>query len=283
MLIVLNQILVQVISFFYVILDNKYSTMRKIIIIIVIVFIDIQCFSETLDSLKSKRESLYQKYSEINIPGKELSDKDQKKVIEILKDLVIIDTRIIKEYGASDKQLKEDAAKIKQLTTDKEDLKRESERVSDYLFIIYIVGGVIVSILVLLLIFLVIYFSKYHNLKKKNHVYTDMLKESDNDRLKISKLNELITLKEQELEKQELLIQRMKNDELTLKEKIKKLEESVVELQKTHQNTSSEYNDQIEKVNINISKIEKLGRMKDLGIVTEEEFNAFKQKFLSEM
>lgn len=257
--------------------------MKKIVFILIFIFIGIYCFSETLDSLKSKRETLYQKYSEINIPGKELSDKDLTKAIEILKDLVIIDTRIIKEYGASDKQMKEDAATIKQLTTDKEDMKKERESVSDYLFIIYIAGGVIVTILVLSLIFLIIYFSRYHKLKKKNVVYTDMLKEADNDRLKISKLNELISYKEQEIGKQGLLIQQMKNEELALKEKVKKLEASVTELQKTQQGTSSEYNDQIEKVNINMSKIEKLGRMKELGIVTEEEFNTFKQKFLSEM
>lgn len=257
--------------------------MRKTVFVLFIIFLCIQGIGETLDSLKTKREMLYQKYSEINIPGKELSDKDLTKVIELLKDLVIVDTRIIKEYSNSDKELKNNALKIKELNSENETLNNEKESTTDMLFIIYIAGGVIVAILVLSFVFLFIYLLKYFKNKKKLVVYTDMLKEADNDRLKVIKMNELVSLKENEIVKLGQQIQNLNNEKLVLDDKVKKLEESVTELQKIQPGLSSEYNDQIEKVNINMSKIEKLGRMKELGIVTEEEFNTFKQKFLSEM
>ncbi|MFH0865030.1 MAG: hypothetical protein V1904_02470 [Bacteroidota bacterium] len=257
--------------------------MRKTIFVLFSIFLCIQGIAETLDSLKAKREMLYQKYSEINIPGKELSDKDLSRVIEILKDLVIVDTRIIKEYGNSDKELKDNAITINELNSENETLNKDKENTTDLLFIIYIAGGVIVAMLVLSLVFLFVYLSKYFKIKKKAAVYTAMLKEADNDRLRMTKMNELIALRENEAEKLKQQIHNLGNEKTVMDGKLKKLEESIAELQKTEPVKSNEYNGQIEKVNINMSKIEKLGRMKELGIVTEEEFNTFKQKFLSEM
>jgi DNA phosphorothioation-dependent restriction protein DptG len=111
--------------------------MKKIIFIALFVFLNMHSFSESLDSLKAKRELLYQEYSEINIPGSELSDKDIDKVVEILKDLVIVDTRIIKEYGGSDKEIKEDADKLKELGSENEALSSEKESMTG-LFVHYI-------------------------------------------------------------------------------------------------------------------------------------------------
>jgi ATP-dependent Zn protease len=257
--------------------------MKKIVFVCVFIFLSIQVFAENLDSLKAKRETLYQKYSEINIPGKELSDENLSKVVEILKDLVIVDTRIIKEYGDSDKELKENAIKIAELNSENETLNEEKESTTAYLFIIYIAGGIIVAILVLSLVILFVYYSKYSKAKKRQMEYSSLLKDADNERLKVMKANEDMASKEKEIEKLTLLVQSLKDEKTVLDGKIKNLEESVSRLQKTQQNPSPANSGDLEKINLNMAKIEKLGKMKELGIVTEEEFNTFKQKFLDEM
>ena len=236
-------------------------------------------YAEPIDSLKSRRESLYQKYTEKNIPGKRLSRDDLKDIVDILKDIVIIDTRIIKEYAADENELKEKTSEIKNLNTKIDIVESEKNDVTGYLYVIYIAGGFIIAILTIALILLVIYMSKYYKLKNKQNIYSDKLKEADSDRVNMAKLNEAMSLKEKEIEMLEKKIQDYKNRNELLDEKIKTLEGSLDELQQA----DSEYNDEMEKVNINMSKIEKLGRMRELGIVTDEEFNTFKKKFLEDI
>lgn len=258
--------------------------MKRFIIVTVSIALSYHCFAESIDSLKEKRELLYQEYSEINIPGKELSEKEKLNVIEILKDLVIVDTRIIKEYKDADIELKEDALIINRLTAESESLNNEKQKNEDFLYVIYIAGATIILMLLLSLILLFIYTSKYFRLKRKQVDILETMKEADDMRIKLTKINDLVIIKNKEIDDQVLKIKKLENELLVSEEKIKRLEEGVLELQKSKQNvSSSEYDGQIEKVNINMSKIEKLGRMKELGIVTEEEFNTFKQKFLSEM
>jgi hypothetical protein len=257
--------------------------MRKVLFILVIVFLSAKCFSETIDSLKAKRETLYQKYSEINIPGKELSDKDLAKVIELLKDLVIVDTRIIKEYGNSDEKLKENTTTITNLESTIALQEKDKERTNDLLFLIYMAGGVIVVMLILAIVLLFIYISRYSKSKNKQNIYGDMLKEADGDRLKMLKMEELLVQKEKDIDSLSLQSQNFRTEKALTEEKLKKLESSIAELQNAKPVNTSEYNDQLEKVNVNMSKVEKLMRMKELGIVTEEEFNTFKQKFLEEI
>lgn len=268
---------------FFVILENNHKIMKRIAGVLFLIFLYVHSHAETIDSLKSKREMLYQKYSEINIPGKELSGKDLNKVIEILKDLVIIDARIIKEFGGSDKLLKDDEVKIKELNSEKETLQKEKENTADLLFLIYISGGIIVLFLLLSLVFLFVYFFKYNKTRKKMLVYAELVKDVETDRLKISKMNEVFTQKDDEIKNLGQQLQTVNNENAVMESKLKELEGQIAEIQKNQQDRAGEYNEQIEKVNINMSKIEKLGRMKELGIVTEEEFNTFKQKFLEEL
>lgn len=291
MLIFVNAIIINAIAckksgiilVFFVILGYKILLMKKIFLIAFIILFSVQCFSETIDSLKTKREALYQKYSEINIPGKELSEKDFDKVIDLLKDLVIVDTRIIKEYSDSDNKLKESATTINNLESTIALQEKDKERTNDLLFIIYIAGGVIVVFLIISIIMLLIYMSRYSKTRKKQNIYTDMLKEADNDRLKMLKMEELLTQKQKEINDLGIQLQNYNAEKTITEDILRKLEDSVTELQKTPPVAASEYNEELEKVNINLSKMEKLMRMKELGIVTDEEFNTFKQKFLGEM
>lgn len=254
--------------------------MKNILIVLsFLVLWQYSVYAEPIDSLKSRRESLYQKYTEKNIPGKRLSRDDLKDIVDILKDIVIIDTRIIKEYAADENELKEKVTEIKNLNSEIDSIESEKNDVTGYLYVIYIAGGFIIAILTIALILLVIYMSKYYKLKNKQNIYSDKLKEADSDRVNMAKLNEDISLKVKEIEMLEKKIQDYKNRNELLDEKIKTLEGSLDDLQQS----DSEYNDEMEKVNINMSKIEKLGRMRELGIVTDEEFNTFKKKFLEDI
>ncbi|HNW98735.1 MAG TPA: hypothetical protein PKK00_10040 [Bacteroidales bacterium] len=249
------------------------------LVLLFIVTWQFSLFAEPIDSLKSRRELLYQKYTEKNIPGKRLSRDDLKDIVDILKDIVIVDTRIIKEFAADENELKEKATEIKNLNSEIDSIESEKNDVTGYLYVIYITGGFIIAILTIALILLVIYMSKYYKLKNKQNIYSDKLKEADSDRVNMAKLNEDISLKVKEIEMLEKKIQDYKNRNELLDEKIKTLEGSLDDLQQS----DSEYNDEMEKVNINMSKIEKLGRMRELGIVTDEEFNTFKKKFLEDI
>ena len=249
------------------------------LVLLFIVTWQFSLFAEPIDSLKSRRELLYQKYTEKNIPGKRLSRDDLKDIVDILKDIVIVDTRIIKEFAADENELKEKATEIKNLNSEIDSIESEKNDVTGYLYVIYITGGFIIAILTIALILLVIYMSKYYKLKNKQNIYSDKLKEADSDRVNMAKLNEDISLKVKEIEMLEKEIQDYKNRNELLDEKIKTLEGSLDDLQQS----DSEYNDEMEKVNINMSKIEKLGRMRELGIVTDEEFNTFKKKFLEDI
>ena len=249
--------------------------MKKTIILFIFTLIVIQVFPESIDSLKAKREKLYKKYTDINIPGKETTKANNEKSISILKDLIIVDTRIISEFSAFDKKTKEYDLKIESLNKENKSLSDKLIANTDQLFIIYIAGGAIVFILTLTFTFLFIYFVKFSKAKKKTLNYAEMLKQTDNDRLALQQANETIKLKDKDLtEKKSLINTLLKEKEL--------IDKKLVEIQKQTL-ISSEQNPQLEKVNINMAKIEKLVKMKEQGIVTEEEFNTFKQKFMNEL
>lgn len=128
--------------------------MKRYLILIALFLLTFSVIAESLDSLKSKRERLYQKYSDLNIPGKETKKENLQKTISILKDIVIVDTKIIRENAAFDAKLLEYEKKIKALTDDKTELEKKLAATTDKVMVIYIFGGVLVVITVLLLVIL---------------------------------------------------------------------------------------------------------------------------------
>lgn len=145
--------------------------MRKIFFLILLFFTCLMVYPETIDSLKAKREKLYEKYSDINIPGKELSKADNEKSVSILKDIIIIDAKIIREFSEFDQKTKEYDSKIISLTKENDSLTKELKSSTDLMLIIYIAGCVIIALLIFSLIFLFIYYIKYSKLKKKTANY----------------------------------------------------------------------------------------------------------------
>jgi len=141
--------------------------MKKIFILFAFTLIISQVFPESIDSLKSKREMLYKKYLNINIPGKEMNKADYEKSVSILKDLVIVDTKIIKEFSAFDKKSKEYDAKINSLNDENNSLSKELTATTDDFLIIHIVGGIIIFLLIIVLVIMFVYMSKYNKLKRK--------------------------------------------------------------------------------------------------------------------
>lgn len=257
--------------------------MKKLVVLIFVSFSANIVFSESIDSLKTKREKLYQKYSDVNIPGKELSKDDLEKIVSILKEIVIVDTRIIRENIEFDKKAEEYENTINSLNKENYTLSKKLSSNTGLLLIIYIAGGVLVVLLILGIVLLLIHFLKFRSTKKKMLNYSEILKNAETDRLKYDNVNEAIAKKDADLIKRDAMISELQKEKNSMIGKIKSLEDALTGAQKRQNAVSPEYDSQIEKVNINISKIEKLGRMKELGIVTEEEFNTFKQKFLSEL
>ena len=232
---------------------------------------------------------MYGKYSELNLPGRETSVDDQKKSELILKDLVIVDTKIINSLSNFSAKVKDYDARIAALVVEKNALSDKLIASDDRLFIIYIASGAIVCLLVVSLIFVISGNIRYRKLKKKNTDFNEMLRSADNDKVLAKQLTDSLTAKEKELSEKNALLTTMQKEKATFENKINEIQSKLDEIKNqppppapviiTNQMT----NEESTKFDANLVKIEKLGRMKDLGIVTEEEFNTFRKKFLGEL
>ena len=140
--------------------------MKKIIVLLVFSLAISLLMAESLDSLKAKRERLYQKYSDLNIPGKELNKENQTKSIAILKDIVIVDTRIIKENADFDKKVHEYEKTIKTLNTDNDTLTKLNTACTGRMMMIYICGGVLVVLMIIAIVLSMVFYAKYRAQKK---------------------------------------------------------------------------------------------------------------------
>jgi len=275
--------------------------MKRIIIFLVLLIAISQVFSETLDSLEAQRERLYTNYSEINLPGRISTTDNDKKSELILKDIVIVDTKIIRNLSSFESKSKEYEAKIAKLNSEKKSLSDELSSTTDRLKLIYIAAGAMVCLLVISLVLLIGTSMKCRNWKKK----AKTLSTSESDRMLIQQLNDSVLAKDREMAEIKATLVTQKTEIVTddnkvtdlqnqLGETLSKLEATqnkleqlqnqppeVLSLPKTQPIPMS--NDEIAKFDTNLIKIEKLSRMKELGIVTEEEFNTFRKKFLGEL
>lgn len=260
--------------------DQKPFSMKKTIILLVLIVATIRCFPESMDSLKALRELLYTEYSTINLPDKELSKNDYEKMMSILKEVVIVDSKIINQLSDFDKKTSAYNKQIRKLNTDKTTLNNQLAASEDKTFIVEIVCGMLVCLLVVSLICLVAFNIRFRKIKKKSENYTEALKMSDNDRQALQHLNEVLHAKDREVSEKNVLITGLQEETKQLKEKLIETGNKLEELQKLPPPVNIEQN---ETPDPNILKLEKLGRMRDMGIVTEDEFNTFKKKFLGDL
>jgi len=257
--------------------------MKRISVLFILSIAFLQAFPDSLDSLKVQRDRLYEKYSDINLPGKTVSYEDKEKSLQILKDVVIVDTKIIKELSEYGDEIKTNESKINALITQNNSLTDELSAATDRLFIIYITVGLIVCMLVISLVLLMAYHIKYKKLKKLNVNFNEMLRSADNDRALLQKLNETMLEKEQELSGKNTLLAELQKEKEVLENKLTDIKSQKQELQQQPPTAPPLTGPELEQFNINLAKIEKLGRMLELGIVTEDEFKTFKRKFLGDL
>ena len=109
---------------------------------------------------------LYGNYLNINVPGKTLSKAESEKAASFLKDLVIVDTKIIKEYSKLNKKEKDLQAKINSLNEENNSLSKELTSNINYIKIINVAGGIVVVLFIISLFFLFMFFVKYKKLKR---------------------------------------------------------------------------------------------------------------------
>ncbi len=138
----------------------------------IIVFLAFFCFyvnlpAQPADSLLQQRTTLNEKYQQLSIPGKELTIKDYKAIVDILKKIVIVDTRIIESYSAIKTKIKNLQIEKESLNTENNDLSKKISEYSRITMIIYISGGVLISLTVLLFILYVFSNRKYLKLRKE--------------------------------------------------------------------------------------------------------------------
>jgi hypothetical protein len=258
--------------------------MKRLIVLQLILIASLQVFPETIDSLKAQRERLYTKYSDINLPGKEINNDDIAKSLLILKDVVIADTRIITKYEEYNSKIKAADTIIKVQKSENAALNNKLTAATDRLFIIYIAVGALVCMLVIALVFLIAFNIKVRNLKKKATNFNELIRTADSDRQILQQLNEQIQIKDIALLDKDLALSSLQKEKETLSVKLMEVQGKIEELQKQPPpQVMQAPNKQPEFYDENIAKLEKLGRMKDMGIVTEEEFNIFRKKFLSEI
>ncbi len=270
--------------------------MKKTIILLVFIIAALRVFPDSLDSLNAQRERLYGKYSELNLPGRELTNEDSKKSDQLLKDMVIVDTKIISQLSNFGKKVKEYDARIAALVVEKNGLSEKLSASTDRLFIIYIASGAIVCMLVISLVFLISSNIKLKKLKKKTATFNEMLNSSETDRALAKQLTEDLRLRDKSLAEKNALLASLQKEIETFKNKIKELQDTLDDIKnQTPQppppppppdpmiNAIPVSNEEIAQFDMNIVKLEKLSRMKELGIVTEDEFNTFRKKFLGEL
>ena len=243
----------------------------------------VQVFPESLDSLKAQRERLYTNYSNINLPGHVTTKDDNERSLQILKGLVIVDTKIIRELSEFGEKEKTYQSQIATLITETNDYSDKLVAVTDRLFIIYIVCGLLVCLLVVTLVFLIAYTIKFGRLKRKNLNFTDLLRSADSDKAMLLELNGAMRAIEQELAGKNTLLAELQKEKEVLENKLTDIKSQKEELQQQSPPAPPLTGEELAQFNINLAKIEKLGRMLELGIVTEDEFNTFKRKFLGDL
>jgi predicted nuclease with TOPRIM domain len=257
--------------------------MKRISILLVFIMASIQAFTGNIDSLKLQREQLYAKYSQINQPGAELSKNDLEKMVEILKDLVIVDTKIINALSDYGKKAGEYETKIATLIKENADVSGKLTERTDKLIIVYFAAGAMVCMLVIALVVLIVTRTKYSRIRKNTLNCTEIMKKAENDKHIIDQLTESLHAKDKELMAKNNILSGLQNEKKTLEEKLNKLQHNVEALQKQPPPVATVLSQHNDKPEPKLAKLEKLAAMREHGIVTEEEFNTFKKKFLDEL
>lgn len=140
---------------------------KRIFLLLIIVPLSLTLFSQPTDSLMSQRAKFYEKYLELSIPGKQLHVKEYKSMVDVLKKLIVVDTRIIDSYAQSGTKIKKLEKEINSLNAENNDLSRKISSIMTTMLAIYIAGGVLVLICIFLLIMLFINGRKISSLKSK--------------------------------------------------------------------------------------------------------------------
>ena len=258
--------------------------MKRLSLLLFFIFAFVRSYPESIDSLKAQRERLYTRYSEINLPGKELSKVDAEKSLLILKDVVIADSRIINAYNSYDTKISETEKQLKSLKAENAALAEKLEGVNDRLFIVYIAGGTLVCLLVLALVLLIAGKMNIRKLKKKLGNYNELQQDANKyvqtqQEMKV-KLEENEKVLAEKMERLSTLLSENKQLENLLgdaKLKLEEIEKLPPALLTETPKTVHEFNDE------NMAKLEKLSRMKEMGIITEDEYNTFRKKFIGEI
>lgn len=254
--------------------------MKRFTVLLFIIIASMQAFPQSFDSLTKQRERLYARYSELSQPGKELSKDDMQKMMELLKQVVIVDTKIINGLAASDNKVKKAEARLDAIRTENSNLNGELSDSGDRIMILYIISGALLCMLVIAVVMLVVVRGRYANMKKNAIDLPEMMKMAENDRQVIQDLSESLRAKDKEISAKKTAISDLQKEKEELESKLNDVETKLEELQKQPPPTvptASEPSDP------NLAKLEKLAKMKELGIVTEEEYNTFKRKFLGDL
>jgi len=217
--------------------------MKKIFLLIALFISSGVIAQKSIEQLQKERDNLYQIYIELTQSDKKTTLKQSEKMVSALKDMVIKDTEIITKCIASDKKLKESTDQVDSLKTNVKTLNTEIDSVHKYSIIIEIAGIALGVIVIMLLVITFTIAARHRKLKTK---------------LLVSDQSEVILLK-------------ARNQEL--EDKLQKLDigqNSVESLRNEKAITQTEI-------------VEKLHYLKSIGGITQEEFDIYKQNFLSNL
>jgi|GEM_PF-2872806 len=217
--------------------------MKKIFLLIALFISSGVIAQKSIEQLQKERDNLYQIYIELTQSDKKTTLKQSEKMVSALKDMVIKDTEIITKCIASDKKLKESTDQVDSLKTNVKTLNTEIDSVHKYSIIIEIAGIALGVIVIMLLVITFTIAARHRKLKTK---------------LLVSDQSEVMLLK-------------ARNQEL--EDKLQKLDigqNSVESLRNEKAITQTEI-------------VEKLHYLKSIGGITQEEFDIYKQNFLSNL
>lgn len=252
--------------------------MRKTLIIFVLIAASVLEVSGNFrsDSLLKSRSSVYYQYLDIKNNTVDLKISNYIKLTDILEQLVLLDNRIIDSLDAKNKQVAGLTAKLSEKEIELESLRNEKTTRKILEWIIILAGG---FSFVLMIAFGIMLLMK---IAQANKIFRKLPAAGEEGIKKKGKLKDVISnfvdLSAEKDQKIETANQALTDIRLVLEEKEKLLEEY-----KNRSMYGEEHYKRLAEMELNMAKLKNMGELKTSGVISQDEFQDLKQKYLGTM
>lgn len=128
---------------------------KHLFIFLLTTLFSLNLFAQPTDSLMLQRAKLYEKYIKLSTLDKEIHAKEYKAMVDVLKQIIVVDTRVIDSYAQCATKMKKLEAENNSLNAENNDLSRKVSSIMSIMLVIYIASGILAFICILLIIALI--------------------------------------------------------------------------------------------------------------------------------